>query len=729
MSSCKSLSSTSSILHRPSPPPLAGHESSGSSVDDMMVNNISVDTMVASDLIHHGGISSYLSCTIHPMVESQLDNNSISGHHRCFVRRMRRKSSQSPSDNELLVDIGNSSSRRCSTTVARSTLGWIVFCLCITHHYCLPSLVDAFGNTPYSSQRLSSRSSTSFGHHPYKQYRSTMPILPADIAAIRSAWGRRRVVSQQNSMLVSRSTINDETLEMKIEVPKTLHMKEINRSSLNGSGDVNGVNGHINGGVNGHVNGDTNGVETNSASHQLQQPNRVIPINDSNQQQSDSEEAQEDGGTDVPHPTAAGGYTHTSSSKAKISAANKGKTPWNKGKTRSDEVKARIAEGVRRRNRERFLAKLEEEGITEEEYNQKKKEERRKKDAERRARRTEKGGYTPTNETKQKISNILKEKYASGEIVRTRRSPSTVRRGFKHSEETKQKIRESLKKKWAEDEEYRELMTNKTVANNAIGNSPSVRKRIAETLKKKWEEPEFRAKMMEKFAHRKQRSASKATEHRKKISEAMKKKWMDEEYRKRATDGMAKGRESAPPRMVKPVRPKMPKMVTPLVATTQLTKSKEATTKTKAKRKKKASAKKSSKSSGDASITAVEPISLSPPKTAPKKVAKIEEPEPDGSINRLREERRDLYDLLYGDEDEDNVDGASFEGNSAMSPPLPNMNVNRGMVGRRLNGEDNPSPRSEGKSVTGEFSSSSIASLLGDDDDLDEFDPYGLDNF
>ena len=25
-------------------------------------------------------------------------------------------------------------------------------------------------------------------------------------------------------------------------------------------------------------------------------------------------------------------------------------------------------------------------------------------------------------------------------------------------------------------------------------------------------------------------------------------------------------------------------------------------------------------------------------------------PEPDGSINRLREERRDLYDLLYGDD-------------------------------------------------------------------------------
>ncbi len=152
---------------------------------------------------------------------------------------------------------------------------------------------------------------------------------------------------------------------------------------------------------------------------------------------------------DIPMPTAAGGFSHTTASKAKISAANKGKTPWNKGKARSEEVKARIAEGVRRKNRERFLKKLENLGLTEEEYEQKKKEERRQKDAERRARKTANGGYKLTDETKKKISKALKEKHAKGEIKK-REYKGPFRKGFQHSEETKAKIRETLKRKWAE---------------------------------------------------------------------------------------------------------------------------------------------------------------------------------------------------------------------------------------------------------------------------------------
>ena len=152
---------------------------------------------------------------------------------------------------------------------------------------------------------------------------------------------------------------------------------------------------------------------------------------------------------DVPLPTVNGGYSHTTSSKAKISAANKGKVPWNKGRQRSEEEKARIAEGVRRRNREKFLAKLVDLGLTEEEYEKQKKEERRKKDAERRARKTANGGYTPTEETKAKISSILKEKWAKGE-VKKRSYNGPFRKGFSHTEETKEKIRQALKKKWAE---------------------------------------------------------------------------------------------------------------------------------------------------------------------------------------------------------------------------------------------------------------------------------------
>jgi len=88
-------------------------------------------------------------------------------------------------------------------------------------------------------------------------------------------------------------------------------------------------------------------------------------------------------------------------------------------------------------------------GLDEEEYEAQKKEERRQKDAERKSRKTENGGYRPTQETKEKISKILKEKFANGEIKkRTYNGP--FRKGFTHSEETKEKIREALRKKWAE---------------------------------------------------------------------------------------------------------------------------------------------------------------------------------------------------------------------------------------------------------------------------------------
>ena len=494
---------------------------------------------------------------------------------------------------------------------------------------------------------------------------------------------------------------------------------------------------------------------------------------------------------DIPTPTANGGYSHTSSSRAKISAANKGKVPWNKGQSRSEEVKARISEGVLRRNRERFLAQLAKEGISEEQYNEQKKAERRQKDAERRARRTPRGGYIPTEETKQKISSVLKERYASGGMKRAPRDPSTIRRGFQHSEETKAKIRESLKRKWAEDTEYRELMTNKTVASGNVGSS--VRKRIAETLKKRWEDPEFRSKMLTSFANRKAAtddddddvsSRSKKQSHRQRISAAMKKKWMDEEYRKRATEGMAKVRVNTANsdnvvRAVMPIQPKIARerrsivtgdtddqvggiivqpleplapieKVSPIIIDRPLSPVKtevvanrtKPTTKKKvvgsAKRKEKASIDKSSGGSGK--VEAVKPITnpitttiittSSTEKSSSKKEPVLDqskqrlEDEPkheyaDGCISRMREERRDLYDLLYGDEDDEDE----------VNHPHHLHSIKMGKAGSSGSARVNSNGESKLFSSSGMMagvSPNTVAALFADDDDLDDFDPYGL---
>eukprot|EP00934_Nitzschia_sp_Nitz4_P001454 Nitzschia sp. Nitz4//scaffold326_size20077//18339//19640//NITZ4_008714-RA/size20077-augustus-gene-0.36-mRNA-1//1//CDS//3329547936//1454//frame0 len=94
----------------------------------------------------------------------------------------------------------------------------------------------------------------------------------------------------------------------------------------------------------------------------------------------------QEGNNDTPPPTLAledmlpsharktknGGYAHTSLSKQRIGQANAGNTPWNKGKIRSSADKAKIAAGVRARNRTLLLEKLQRLGMTEEEYEEKK---------------------------------------------------------------------------------------------------------------------------------------------------------------------------------------------------------------------------------------------------------------------------------------------------------------------------------------------------------------------
>lgn len=274
-------------------------------------------------------------------------------------------------------------------------------------------------------------------------------------------------------------------------------------------------------------------------------------------------------------------------------------------------------------------------------------------------------------------------------------------------------------------------MTNKTVASGQV--DASVRQRISESLKKRWEDPDFRANMMDKFSKRKSNPANRNEAHRQKISAAMKKKWMDEEYRKRATEGMAKGRERdmGKVKMAKPVQPKMPtkrstdssnvmsvqslKPLSSVNVRTSVKKTKTSSSTTaKRKRKKVASKRKSSSSAGfgAAAVRVVQPIASSPTPSATNKnlpnEEEVTEHPDDGCISRLREERRDLYDLLYGDEEEDG--GGDGEGNN-------------GMKNGRVNGE--PKKILSTGMMAG-VSSNTMAVLLGDDDDLDDFDPYGL---
>jgi hypothetical protein len=392
---------------------------------------------------------------------------------------------------------------------------------------------------------------------------------------------------------------------------------------------------------------------------------------------------------DIPKPTENGGFTHTAASRAKIGAANKGKTPWNKGKARSEEVKARIAEGVRRRNRENFLGKLKDMGLTEEEFEAKNREERRKRDADKRARRTAKGGYRPTEETRAKISKILKEKHANGEIKPRKFDPAKVRRGFTHTEETRAKISESLKKRWATDPAYREKMKVQVKKANT---KEETRKKISNTLKKKWQDPEFRSQMMDKMSTR--QSNFKATdEHKKKISDAMKAKWQDAEYREKTLNSIHK-RSDAQRR--NPSKQQRKKKYATKGSSTSMSMVEPRKVGDPAPVKKKRKRKKSIRIVESASEELVVKERKPLPKGVKKKLstknkaAKKKKKEPDGSVNRLREERRDLFDLLYGDEEFDN------------------------------SGEEEAAPSSrQNNSANYDFG----------DEDLDSFDPYGLEDY
>lgn len=160
-------------------------------------------------------------------------------------------------------------------------------------------------------------------------------------------------------------------------------------------------------------------------------------------------------------PKTAGGRLHTEESRAKISAANKGRVPWNVGKQHSEETRRRIAEGTRKamqrkaqermRERERlraeepetYAALLAKEVASDAMKKaaaalkvKQKNEQRRRQAAERRQLKPEifRGG-APTV------------------AVRQRAVASCGRANFTFTAESRAKISESLRKRW-QDPEY-----------------------------------------------------------------------------------------------------------------------------------------------------------------------------------------------------------------------------------------------------------------------------------
>ena len=202
---------------------------------------------------------------------------------------------------------------------------------------------------------------------------------------------------------------------------------------------------------------------------------------------------------------AAQGHPQSDESRSKISVANKGKTPWNKGGKHSPETRAKIAATSARNARKKLEAKAAAMGMTLDEWNASIEEERQKRKSEPR---------TVSDETRAKISLALKARWNNPEYREANKNK--VRANLNntggvrsHSPETRKRISESLKKKWAEDPEYREKVINTAI-------SVETRKKISASLRERWRDPEFRATMTERVR------GNMPDEHRRKISEAIK---------------------------------------------------------------------------------------------------------------------------------------------------------------------------------------------------------------
>jgi hypothetical protein len=151
-----------------------------------------------------------------------------------------------------------------------------------------------------------------------------------------------------------------------------------------------------------------------------------------------------------------GGYAHTKRSRARISKANTGNTPWNKGKQRSEADKAKIAAAVRARNQAILTEKLKLFNMTEEEFRAKQKEIKYLRERVRRAKQNSKKETELLDASTLSLQVKLDEAIAfRDQVVNTKTKPFDKKAARAKG---KQKIPARVETKVKEEEEVHEAM-------------------------------------------------------------------------------------------------------------------------------------------------------------------------------------------------------------------------------------------------------------------------------
>jgi len=208
--------------------------------------------------------------------------------------------------------------------------------------------------------------------------------------------------------------------------------------------------------------------------------------------------------------------------------------------------------------------------------------------------------------------------------------------------------------------------------------------------------------MLEKFSKRKQpTNVQRGEDYRKKISESMKRKWEDPTYRARALKGIKSAIKKKAPNSVSRTlkkKKKKKKVVVKKKNSTQLNGQLKKKKKKKVTRIKKVSPKTIEKGEKEKDGKTL---------NLPKFVGKDEEERM--RVSQMKDQRRDLYDLLYGEEER---------------ADLKAQQTSNGQTGNKdgVGGDDD--------ATISDDEVDAFIDLIEDEEEdfnIDDFDPYGLD--